>query len=151
MKSLGSSFVPKDFIWKKTLRMFRLLWVSWSSCRRWVGWPAGWTDCRSPERQKNGFQCSTQNDDGMEEVCESIRVWEERTLLQTRERLARCSSCTIDDLATSTPWSLSIQVGGGAPTFSERTEHYSTNIDPAQNWRVKLKHRRTDDTSKKGS
>lgn len=25
------------------------------------------------------------------------------------------------------------RLGGGAPTFSERTEHYSTNIDPAQN------------------
>lgn len=61
------SFVPKDFILKKTLRMFRLLWVSWSSCRRWVGWPAGWTDCRSPARQKNGSQRSTQSDYGMEE------------------------------------------------------------------------------------
>lgn len=30
-------------------------------------------------------------------------------ILQTRERLAGSSSCTINDLATRTPWSLSIQ------------------------------------------
>lgn len=42
-------------------------------------------------------------------LSESARVQEERRILWTRERPAGYSSCTINDLATGTPWSLSIQ------------------------------------------
>lgn len=85
----------------------------------------GWVTCRldklpkSCKTEKRVWALDTRLWDGG--VCESNRVWEEHSLLQTRERLARCSSCTINDLATSTPWSLSIQVGGGAPMLNPDT------------------------------
>lgn len=42
---------------------------------------------------------------------ESIRVQKEQRILWTREKLTGCSSCTINDLVTRAPWSLSIQGG----------------------------------------
>lgn len=85
---LRSSFVPKDFIWKETLQKSRLLWVSWSSCRRWVGWPAGWTDCRSPATHKTNTGLSTWHKKVPGQ--KNVRASEKQAPPNTRS----CSSCT---------------------------------------------------------
>ncbi len=45
-------FLSQRVLLEDTLQTSRLLGAAWSSCRRWAAWPAGWTDCRSPEEQK---------------------------------------------------------------------------------------------------
>lgn len=87
---LRSSFVPKAFIWKETLQKSRLLWVSWSSCRWWVGWPAGWTDCRSPATHKQTRVWALEG--SRTEEC--VRAPEKHKLLQTWEAALPVPSST---------------------------------------------------------
>lgn len=61
----------------------------------------------APVHRSAGLQWLTNTSENV--MSESARVWEALMVLQTRERPSLPSPCTINDLATTRPWSLSIQ------------------------------------------
>lgn len=76
--------------------MVKLLGAAWSSCQRWAGSPAGWTDCRSPAGQETTGRCET----GADETFVRDSVWQRQGLRGTDSpsntgKLSGFSSCSL--------------------------------------------------------